>query len=121
MPINDEGRQSEEEETRRMLELHHGGVGVSHIASAVDRSLDAVRDRLAAAGHPVRRRPGVFTEEQVTALAQEYEAGASIRRLAGAHGVAYGSVRRALLYAGVTLRPSHRAGAATTSPPPSGD
>jgi hypothetical protein len=49
--------------------------------------------------------PGGLSIGQVEELVGRYRAGESIRDLAAAYGLAYTTTRRALLYAGVDLRP----------------
>jgi hypothetical protein len=49
--------------------------------------------------------PGGFSTEEVKQLVHRYRAGRSIRELVDAYKLPYTTMRRALLYAGVDLRP----------------
>ncbi|WP_134733800.1 helix-turn-helix domain-containing protein [Amycolatopsis nivea] len=95
------------ERNAQMLAAHAAGVPVVEIAQRFDLSLSwtgsLLRHHLGADVPETGR--GIRCDLDEAQLAGEYRRGATVRALADAYGVSYGTVHRRLSKAGVTFRP----------------
>lgn len=94
------------DERATMVARYRDSASISSIAAALRRSRRTVIDHLQEAGCIARTRPQGVSETLLEILVEAYvKDGTSIRQLGQAYDLSGTMVRRALLFAGVTLRP----------------
>ncbi len=105
-------------ETRAdMVRRYAAGESMKAIAAALGRHNHTVRRHLVDAGVELRydaRRGEPFGERTISPavagqIARRYQAGESIRTIAGCVGYSFGAVRNAIAQSGVALRPQRGA------------
>lgn len=94
------------DERARIVELYDLHGNISKVARLTRRARRTVHERLADAGRVKPERPRVLSDAAIEQMATTYGQGAAIAAIARQYAVSTALARRALLFAGVSLRPA---------------